>query len=1462
MMTGGGTNEGRQEEVGDGRGDNHGRTQDTLAETMDVRVLFDAQARPADSVELDATIDVDQSRDANSPHGGGATGAGLSRDFGDYQLLEEIARGGMGVVYRAWQKKANRTVAVKMILSGHLAGPEDVQRFHNEAEAAARLDHPNIVPIYHVGEHDGQHFFSMSYVDGQSLKQRVAEGPLPQRDAAEIIRAIAVAVAYAHSQGIIHRDLKPANVLLKQSPAAAGQGLRAGTSQASATTSDSRRATADLQPMITDFGLAKQVHADSDLTATGQIMGTPSYMSPEQAAGMTDQVGARSDVYSLGAMLYELLIGHAPFKAASALEVLVQVRQQEPVAPRHLNPKLSCDLETICLRCLEKDPNKRYPSAQDVADELERFLSGEPIQARPLGRLARTWRWCRRHRLAAGFIASAILLLLTAAAGGLIVGYQQSRLAAQLGTLVSQKNDLIREQAGRAAQQKLHAEQLANLAKEQQQLKQTAEFEAEKARHAMYGAAMSLAQQAVRDKRRESALELLDRFRPRGTADADLRGFDWHLLNRAADGLPEESEQTFNAFELPYISLDTSGGQGRVAAFSCDGKWLAAVGPGGTVRLWDMQIRPPAVVRDFSGGREMVLGVAFSRDGRRLAAATGSPLEVGPVLVWELSSGREICRLKDVTVTVQDLLFTHDNQQLLTIDGDAPVHGEVKFWDPDTGQLLRRVPGQINEIRGVAYGPDWASLAISGGWADSRGEARVIDPENGELIQNLSGPTKLVGRVAFSPDGTFLVSAEGFHQGNGCVRVFDVATGTERLRFARHLSSVYAVAISPDGLRIASGGSDRKIRVWDAFSGLEILELEGHSQEIRDLEFSPDGTSLVSVAHTLPWGFSNQADTVSEVFVWDAAPTPEPVICRGHSDRILDFCVLPQPGQDFPLLASLSADETARFWDLQTGGLSTGQSEYRIRYPGAIAGSPNGQSIVTAATTDQVSSTITVWNAHTGQYLRHTSVPLAQVTKMDVSPDGKLLALCGVSWGELNRIRVLRLSDLQPMHVFQAPEKMLSTIAFSPDGRYLAVSAGNYDATEASVVRLLDAQDGNNLHQLGNHRYRVDNLAFSPDGTRLVTAEFGPVDGKLGGGKPAPTIRQFAVDTGTLRKTIIGPTSGFTAIAHTPEKLIARQRNGVVWFFDAETGQPGKCLLDAPIAEGSIRVSADGRLLMTIGPEYTLRIWDAVTARPVLHGDLQPARPMAGTAEQQQRDSEQEDRELAELNAAVQANPGVPAPHLRRGTYHACRGHWSSAAADHARAVALDPESSHAWLKTATLFALAGDESGYKGLCADMLQQLGETQEIETAERVCKAALLGAWPSDHLDALPLEILGKSLDEGTAKETFAPWGYATRALAAYRQGDTEQAEKWARKAIDLTGFPPVRAMALAVLGMACQDLGRTDEADAALADAATLLPGELRSFADPNTVMIGAARPASVAHDWLVAEVLLRQAAGR
>lgn len=352
--------------------------------------------------------------------------------FGQYELLSEIARGGMGIVYRARQKHLNRTVALKMILSGAIAAPEDIKRFYTEAEAAASLEHPNIVSIYEIGEHKGQHFFSMALVEGKSLAEPLKQGPLGAQEAATIMAKVAEAIGYAHSKGVIHRDIKPANILIDPKG----------------------------DPKITDFGLARIDEGDSNLTRTGLVLGTPSYMPPEQASGRVRDIGPLSDVYSIGATLYSLITGQPAFLGSSPLETLNMVLNQPPKDPRSYVPSIPKDLQTICLKCLEKNPRDRYPSADALARDLNHFLTGEPITARPPSPIAKLRYWVKKHPV---FVRVAGSVFFTLMIVGWILVYLMERAASEARdkAIMGQKSaDDARQEAVRA---KVNAERSRDL---------------------------------------------------------------------------------------------------------------------------------------------------------------------------------------------------------------------------------------------------------------------------------------------------------------------------------------------------------------------------------------------------------------------------------------------------------------------------------------------------------------------------------------------------------------------------------------------------------------------------------------------------------------------------------------------------------------------------------------------------------------------------------------------------------------------------------------------------------------------------------------------------------------------------------------------------------------------------------------------------------------------------------------
>jgi serine/threonine protein kinase/WD40 repeat protein len=684
-----------------------------------------------------------------------------------YEILEVLGRGGMGVVYKARQGALNRVVALKMILAAQHAGPSAVSRFRREAEIVAQLQHPHIVQIYEVGENDGRHFFAMEFIEGGSLDGQLLGTPQPARAAAQLVETLARAIHHAHQHDIIHRDLKPANILLQTTKDSDNKTL-AGNLWCSVR---SKTSVVSFIPKITDFGVAKLLGgAEIGPTQSGDMLGTPSYMAPEQAAGRSSAMGPATDVYGLGSILYELLTGRPPFKAETAMETLFQVQFTDPVSPSQLQPKLPRDLVTICLRCLQKEPRQRYASALALAEDLRRFLDGRPVQARPVSQGEKLWRWCRRKPLVAALLTSVTVLVLLVAVGAPLAAF-----------LWHEQRDEARRNEARAqsAEQDALDELWQSYQTQAELLRSTKQFgQRFKGLELLRKAASIRESPALRNSAIAClALTDLKKFRqwPLRMSVGDLGAFDAPLERYA-----------YAADRLGYISV-------RSAAD--DRELVVLTGP--ETRGWVSEMK-------------------FSPDGRYLAAIYNFPgAPPGRAFVWELSQGATMLE-KPTDPGECGLDFSPDSSRIALAGGD----GSIGIIAIAGGQELSHLEKSCGPHT-LAFDPTGRRLAVAS-VEDHLVEIRDLD-EGGRVAATFAHPSG-VYRSAWRGDGQLL--ATGCHDKNAYV--WDVAAKRQLAALTGHKSPVPVVAFNPTGDLLATFSWDGTSKLWDPVDGANLLTVHGN----------------------------------------------------------------------------------------------------------------------------------------------------------------------------------------------------------------------------------------------------------------------------------------------------------------------------------------------------------------------------------------------------------------------------------------------------------------------------------------------------------------------------------------------------------------------------------------------------------------------------------------------------------
>jgi eukaryotic-like serine/threonine-protein kinase len=1017
-------------------------------------------------------------------------------DVPGYEILCRLGSGGMGVVYKARHQKLNRIVALKMILAGEHADADRLTRFHVEAEAVARLRHPNIVEIYDIGLANGMPYFALEYLPGGSLKQLFQHGPQPPRLSAELLALLAQAIHTAHLAGIVHRDLNPTNVLLAE----------------------------DGTVKITDFGVAKRREAPTQ-TKEGHIIGTPAYMAPEQAKGESESVGPVSDVYALGAILYEALTGQPPFHGKRVMEILRKVQNDEPVPPRQLAAKVPADLETVCLKALRKEAKDRYATAQEFADELDRFLHDEPVRARPLSRLEKVGRWCRRNPTLGGLLVATAGLMLMAALA-IVLRFDQVQLRREHERT---EKALVRER----------------------------EADRKKERY-LYVNDICMTDRLYHENHLLRARQLLE------DCAADQRGWEWHYLDRITNA---------DLFSLTGHTQSV-----HTLAFAPRQRWLVSGSGDGSLVFWKAGSAKRTLELPVKSGS--VWSVAFSWDGMRMASVAGSSRDSGELIVWELGTGSDPKPSEVIRTRLADRL---GEQSAVAYHPSKPVLAVatgVRVGQPGClillnacGEEVRRWSGSADQgCVALAWSRDGHRLAasfISVQQSGAIGEVVIFDPDKPEPVYRFEANGGQATALTFSPGGRLLASGGE----DRLIELRDAESFTLRKMCCGHTAAVTSLAFTADG-RLVSGSRDTTVRVWDRQSGQEILVRRGHYGAVRSvavqpetglifsgsdditikawraekpqeaevyrlhqgaataIAFSPDGTALISVG--------------LDGAVWriDPAGGKQPRLLRQERRPLRQVCFLPQSQT---ILVAGSDEErerdggTIRLLDARDGCLS-GELDTQLARVSALSVSRDGRRLAVVGRTKQSNSAVQLWDlaAHPPRY---------DVVPPDLLP-GTAVEARLYSGGDKIIVLLAQLDNfLNPSYVLldlSEGFRPLASKRYAINGPCFAV----FDKKESLLF--MGGQDqsfslfevsSNGLFKrarYSGHAGAIRNAALSPDGGLFATASDDETI-RLWERQTDRELLVFRGDASPMNDVAFSPTGGF---------LAAAQASGAVWVWD------------------------------------------------------------------------------------------------------------------------------------------------------------------------------------------------------------------------------------------------------------------------------------------------------------------------
>ncbi len=1058
------------------------------------------------------------------------------RIFGDYELLEEIAHGGMGVVWRARQISLNRVVAVKMIRAGLLASDAEVQRFHSEAEAVASLDHPNIVPVYDVGEHGGQHYFSMKLIEGGSLAKFVTDGRWSQPPgvlhagpaAAALVAKIARAIHYAHQHGFIHRDVKPGNILVDPMG----------------------------EPHLTDFGLARQVEGSLNPTLAGTVLGTPSYMSPEQASGGSQRLTTATDIYSLGAILYELLGGRPPFVAETPLETLRQVVQDEPVPPSQVRSKIPntrsekdpeadsqsaadaiagsvglgwrssfgfrpSDLEVICLKCLEKDPQRRYSSAAELADDLDRWRRDEPILARRSTLRQRVLKWVRRRPIRAAGTAALLLVLMAGVSG---VWWEWRRA----------------ERKGEESRQRLVRMHIANGTHcvAEGDLSSALPWFVEALRLEGTDPSRNLDHRTrIATVQRQSPRPVQLWFHDGAVNHAEFSRDGRRVITTGADKTAQIWEVATGQASTPPLQHEAGV---TYAVFSRDGARAITACDDGTVRVWDARtgrpLTPPLAQRRGAS----LAGIAVSVDGKRLVAADSS----STARIWDALTGQPIGVPMKHDGGISCVHFSPDGERVLT----AGSRGVARLWDAATGQPTGPTLELGQEIYCAAFDPTGARVITAG----MDGLAQVWDAVTGTPVGLALRHSKRVTHAEFDSSGARVVTASL----DGTARVWDALTGQATTLPLQHHASVFHAAFSPDGRRVVTSSHAHVAGIWDLADGTLLFPPLWHGNVVRHAVFSPDGRQVLTAS----------ADGAARL--WNLNPASSTISVMKGESRWDSAVFL----SDRRCVATVNKDHDVRVWDLATGQpLSTALPHGRS-VPGSAI-SRHGHRLATGCDDGGVR----VWDIDRGELVAEFHSRKA-IHSVAWSQDGRRV----VAASRDNAAYLLALDHDVMVPTALKHDGPVNYASFSRDGQRVATVSNDRTA------RVWDARTGQPITPSLPHAEAVKRLAFSPDGRRIATASR---DG---------TARIWDTTTGRELTPPLRHGNWVNDVSFSPDGkgIMTTSDDGTARVWDASTGAARSAPLRAPGGLWGPQFSRDGRRVLAYD-ERAAQVWDAQTGLPL-----------------------------------------------------------------------------------------------------------------------------------------------------------------------------------------------------------------------------------------------------------------------